>query len=63
MFPNLRNTALIVVATTNGATIQVHMQGPFAITYVDPADDPSKKHPRGGCITDGVTLIPAAKSA
>ena len=31
--------------TTNGATIQVHMQGPFAITYVNAADDPSKKHP------------------
>jgi len=31
--------------TTTGATIQVHMQGPFAITYVSPADDPSKKHP------------------
>jgi len=25
------------------ATIQVHMQGPFAITYVNPADDPSRK--------------------
>jgi anti-sigma factor ChrR (cupin superfamily) len=23
--------------------VQVHGQGPFAITYVDPADDPSKK--------------------
>jgi quercetin dioxygenase-like cupin family protein len=32
--------------TTNGTTIQVHMQGPFAITYVNPADDPSKKHPQ-----------------
>jgi quercetin dioxygenase-like cupin family protein len=31
--------------TTTGATIQVHMAGPFAITYVNPADDPSKKHP------------------
>jgi quercetin dioxygenase-like cupin family protein len=29
--------------TTNGATIQVHLQGPFAITYVNPADDPSRK--------------------
>ena len=29
--------------TTSGATIQVHMQGPFAITYVNPADDPSRK--------------------
>jgi quercetin dioxygenase-like cupin family protein len=29
--------------TTTGATIQVHMKGPFAITYVNPADDPSKK--------------------
>jgi quercetin dioxygenase-like cupin family protein len=26
--------------TTTGATIQVHMQGPVAITYVNPADDP-----------------------
>ena len=31
--------------TVTGGTIQVHMQGPFAITYVNPADDPSKKHP------------------
>ena len=31
--------------TKTGATIQVHMQGPFAITYVNAADDPSKKHP------------------
>ena len=30
--------------TTTGATIQVHMRGPFAITYVNPADDPSRKH-------------------
>jgi anti-sigma factor ChrR (cupin superfamily) len=31
-------------AWTSGPTIvQVHGQGPFAITYVDPADDPSKK--------------------
>ena len=29
--------------TTTGATIQVHMQGPFAITYVNPADDPGQK--------------------
>jgi quercetin dioxygenase-like cupin family protein len=28
--------------TTTGATIQVHMSGPFALTYVNPADDPSK---------------------
>ena len=28
--------------TTDGATIQVHMIGPFAITYVNSADDPSK---------------------
>jgi mannose-6-phosphate isomerase-like protein (cupin superfamily) len=28
--------------TESGATIQVHMKGPFAITYVNPADDPSK---------------------
>lgn len=31
--------------TKTGATVQVHMQGPFAITYVNPADDPSKKGP------------------
>jgi quercetin dioxygenase-like cupin family protein len=31
--------------TKTGATVQVHMQGPFAIIYVNPADDPSKKHP------------------
>ena len=30
--------------TRTGATIQVHLQGPFAITYINPADDPSKKH-------------------
>jgi quercetin dioxygenase-like cupin family protein len=28
--------------TKTGATIQVHMMGPFAITYVNPADDPSQ---------------------
>ena len=28
--------------TDTGATIQVHMQGPFGIVYVNPADDPSK---------------------
>jgi hypothetical protein len=27
------------------ATIQVHGQGPFALTYVNPADDPSKRVP------------------
>ena len=27
--------------TKSGATIQVHMMGPFAITYVNPADDPA----------------------
>jgi quercetin dioxygenase-like cupin family protein len=31
--------------TTTGATIQVHLQGPFAITYVNAADDPSKQRP------------------
>jgi hypothetical protein len=31
-------------AWTSGETVvQVHGQGPFAITYVNPADDPSKK--------------------
>lgn len=29
--------------TTKGALIQVHLLGPFQITYVNPADDPSKK--------------------
>ena len=28
--------------TKTGATIQVHMMGPFAITYVNPADNPSR---------------------
>ena len=29
--------------TTGETVVQVHGQGPFAITYVNPADDPSKK--------------------
>ena len=29
--------------TKTGATIQVHMIGPFALTYVNPADDPSRR--------------------
>lgn len=29
--------------TTGPTVIQIHGQGPFAITYVNPADDPSKK--------------------
>jgi quercetin dioxygenase-like cupin family protein len=29
--------------STSEAVVQVHGQGPFAITYVNPADDPSKK--------------------
>ncbi len=29
--------------TKTGATIQIHMMGPFQITYVNPADDPSTK--------------------
>lgn len=29
--------------TTTPTVVQVHGQGPFAITYVNPADDPSKK--------------------
>ena len=28
--------------TKSGATIQVHLNGPFALTYVNPADDPSQ---------------------
>lgn len=32
-------------AWTSGPTvIQIHGQGPFAITYVNPADDPRNKH-------------------
>ena len=29
--------------TTSPTIVQVHGQGPFAMTYVNPADDPSKK--------------------
>jgi anti-sigma factor ChrR (cupin superfamily) len=29
--------------TTGETVVQVHGQGPFSITYVNPADDPSKK--------------------
>ena len=29
--------------TSTGATVQVHMNGPFALTYVNPADDPSQQ--------------------
>lgn len=29
--------------STSETVVQIHGQGPFAITYVDPADDPSKK--------------------
>lgn len=32
--------------TTGETVVQVHGQGPFAITYVNPADDPSKKTSR-----------------
>lgn len=28
--------------TKTGATVQVHMIGPFGLTYVNPADDPSQ---------------------
>ena len=31
--------------TRSGATIQVHLIGPFTLTYVNPADDPSAKKP------------------
>ena len=30
-------------ATTQGAVIQIESEGPFAITYVNPADDPRRK--------------------
>ena len=29
--------------TKTGAVVQVHLMGPFKITYVNPADDPSNK--------------------
>ena len=29
--------------TRTGATIQIHMMGPFQINYVNPEDDPTKK--------------------
>ena len=29
--------------TASEAIVQVHGQGPFVITYVNPADDPSTK--------------------
>ena len=29
--------------TSSETVVQIHGQGPFAITYVNPADDPSKK--------------------
>jgi len=36
-------------AITPGRTIvQVHAMGPFLLTYVNPADDPSKKAKIGG---------------
>jgi quercetin dioxygenase-like cupin family protein len=38
---DMRHFALAKTATT----IQVHGQGPFILTYVDPADDPSKRAP------------------
>lgn len=28
--------------TATGATVQVHLEGPFGLTYVNPADDPSR---------------------
>lgn len=34
--------------TTHGAIVQVHMQGPFAISYVNPKDDPS--HPAASAV-------------
>jgi len=33
------------LTTKTAATVQVHGMGPFQITYVNPADDPSKKQP------------------
>jgi quercetin dioxygenase-like cupin family protein len=37
----MRHFALATTATT----VQVHGQGPFVLTYVNPADDPSKRAP------------------
>ncbi len=34
--------------TTTGATIQITSHGPFAITYVNPADDPRNAKPEKG---------------
>ena len=33
--------------TDQGATIQITAEGPFAVTYVNPADDPRNKQPAG----------------
>ena len=38
---DMRHFAMATAATT----IQVHGQGPFMLTYVNPADDPSKRAP------------------
>jgi quercetin dioxygenase-like cupin family protein len=37
----MRHYAMAVTPTT----VQVHGQGPFVLTYVNPADDPSKESP------------------
>ena len=37
----MRHYAMAMTA----AVVQVHGQGPFALTYVNPADDPSKRTP------------------
>lgn len=39
---NMRHFAMAKTA----ATIQIHGQGPFGLTYVNPSDDPSKRAPR-----------------
>ena len=38
---DMRHFAMATTATT----IQIHGQGPFVLTYVNPADDPSKRVP------------------
>ena len=38
---DMRHFAMATTATV----VQVHGQGPFALTYVNPADDPSKRAP------------------
>jgi hypothetical protein len=38
----LRVCATMAGLTDSGTVVQIHGNGPFAITYVNPEDDPSK---------------------